>query len=126
MVDLTLRGQLEDGYLTIGDKALKALTITDSSCLVPELQTFTYGPQDSPYLGNGEALVKMMESRRGTNGWGATKELLSLRVDSPSFITRRVIENLTAPALNTLRKFFTEGVFSIAGIEALDEMVVRD
>ncbi|KAF7975600.1 hypothetical protein HWV62_9171 [Athelia sp. TMB] len=123
VVDPTLRGQLEDGYLTIGDKALRALTVTDSSCLVPELRTFTYGPQDSPYLGNGEALVEMMESRRGTNGWGATKKLQSLRVDSPSFITRRVIESLTEPALNTLRNYLAEGIFSITGIESPDEMV---
>ncbi|KAF7975602.1 hypothetical protein HWV62_9175 [Athelia sp. TMB] len=100
-----------EGSVNAVDELFEALTISSDRCLVPKMQTFDYTPEWPRGIGNGEALVNMIESRRRIDKGGAISQLLSVHVECPWFELSE--KDVTVSAFARLQKFSREKLFSI-------------
>ena len=112
----------ENYFYTAADEVFEILTIADGRRLLPKVQTLVYTPEWLRGLGNGEALVNMMASRRHTNRGSSVSQLVSVCIIEYSSF-QRLWEGITASALAKLREFSREKVLSVKITGGYNELI---
>lgn len=120
VVDLELTGFEDDPDNIDGEAFINTLIAEDDIGLLPKLQCLTYHPKYT--IGEGMALLEMIESRRREKCKGSAHCLRCVNVD----VVDPTDLQLTAPVLFKLRQFAAEGLLRVRGCNEEGELRVHD